>query len=333
LLTTRQNDQSGKQWDVKNETGLRFEKGVKDVEFHRDIKPILDRSCVACHTARNDKSPAGNLVLDDDKLRGDHIAHRVPGTYYRLASDPRALFGHKPPGQSGWGEGMRKSRYVWAFQSRRSLLIWKVFGARLDGFSNDDHPMEAVPGDPSTLQLRGQPVALTPQNRSHADVGYTGSIMPPAEAVTAGKVKPLTDEDRLTLVRWIDLGCPIDLDFDAAKPQAAGYGWMLDDTRPTLTLTYPKAGVNPPLSRILVGMHDYYTGLDMDSFQVTADFSLDGVDAGRNLASKFRTKSPGVWELKLGKPLTDLPKGKLTVSVKDRQGNVTRIERTFSIKP
>jgi hypothetical protein len=330
LLTTKQHDQSGKQWDVKNQTGLRFDKGVKDVEFHRDIKPILDRSCVACHTHKADR-PAGNLVLDDDTLRGDHVAHRVPGTYYRLASDPRALFGHKPVGQSGWGEGLRKSRYVWAFQSRRSLLIWKIFGARLDGFSNDDHPMEAVPGDPTTLQFKGQPYKLTPENRAHPDVGYTGSIMPPPEAVKAGKVKPLTDEDRLTLVRWIDLGCPIDLDYDAAKPQERGYGWMLDDTRPTLTLTYPRAGINPPLTRIVVGMYDYYTGLDRDSFQVAADFALDGVAAGQNLAPKFKSKTTGVWELTLAKPLTELPQGKLTVSVKDRQGNLTRIERTFAV--
>jgi hypothetical protein len=330
LLTTRQHDQSGKQWDIKNETGLRFEKVAKDVEFHRDVKPILERSCVACHTKKVEK-PAGNLVLDDDTPRSDHIAHRVPGTYYRLASDPRALFGHKPVGQSGWGEGLRKSRYVWAFQSRRSLLIWKIFGARLDGFSNEDHPMEAVPGDPSTLQFKRQPFKLTAENRGHPDVGYTGSIMPPPEAVKEGKVKPLTDEDRLTLVRWIDLGCPVDLDYDPANPKERGYGWMLDDTRPTLTLTYPKAGANPPLTRLLVGMHDYYTGLDMDSFQVVADFAVDGVAAGQNLAPKFKAKTLGVWELALSKPLTELPKGKLTVSIKDRQGNLTRIERTFAV--
>src|SRR5262249_25228890 len=159
----------------------------------------------------------------------------------------------------------RKSRYVWAFQSRRSLLIWKIFGERLDGFSNDDHPMEAVPGDPTSLQLKGQPFKQSPQNRDHPDVGYTGGIMPPPEAVAGTyavadgkkiKVAPLSAEDKFTLVRWIDLGCPIDLDFDAANPQERGFGWMLDDTRPTLTLTYPKAGVNPPLTRIVVGMHD-----------------------------------------------------------------------------
>src|SRR6185295_8737291 len=163
------------------------------------------------------------------------------------------------------------------------------------------------------------------------DLDYTGSIMPPPEAVKAGKVQPLSNEDKLTLVRWIDLGCPIDLDYDPAKPEERGYGWMLDDTRPTLTLTYPKAGANPPLNRILVGMHDYYTGLDMDSFQVLADFPLDGVAAGQNLAPKFKGKALGVWELALAKPLTELPKGTLTFSVKDRQGNLTRIERTFVV--
>ncbi len=36
---------------------------------------------------------------------------------------------------------------------------------------------------------------------------------------------------------------------------------------------------------------------------------------------------PGVWELKLARAITELSAGKLTVAVKDRQGNVTRIER------
>src|SRR5262249_24533913 len=51
LLTAKKNDQSNRAWDLKDETGLRFEKQVKDVEYHRDIKPIFQRSCVACHTA------------------------------------------------------------------------------------------------------------------------------------------------------------------------------------------------------------------------------------------------------------------------------------------
>src|SRR5262249_38193276 len=69
------------------------------------------------------------------------------------------------------------------------------------------------------------------------------------------KVAPLTPEDRLTLIRWIALGCSIDLDYNPAKPKQRGFGWMQDDNRPTLTLTYSKPGMNGPLTRILVGMH------------------------------------------------------------------------------
>ena len=35
-----------------------------------------------------------------------------------------------------------------------------------------------------------------------------------------------------------------------------------------------------PLDRILIGMHDYYTGLDAASFSVVADLEVNGVKAG-----------------------------------------------------
>ena len=75
-------------------------------------------------------------------------------------------------------------------------------------------------------------------------------------------------------------------------------------------------------------MHDYNTGLDMKSFQMTADFALDGIPAGENLASKFKAVTDGVWELRLGKAAP--AQGKLIAIVKDRQGNTARIERTLT---
>jgi hypothetical protein len=344
LLTTKKQDESKQKWDVKDETGLRFVSGPKTVEYHRDIKPLFERSCIACHTQKSDK-PAGNLVLDDDTIiaaenpAGLGFGIRVPGSYARLAADATGKFGYKPLHRHGWGD-LSASRYIKQMQSRRSLLVWKVFGQRLDGWSNEDFPHETVPGDPKSLQFKGQPLPDTEQNRYRAQVAYLGSQMPPPEAVAGTyaapngqkiKVAPLSDEDKLTLVRWIDLGCPIDLDYNPAKPAERGYGWLLDDNRPTLTLTYPRAGANPTLSRILVGMHDYDTGLDVSSLQVVADFPVDGIAAGQNLAAKLKPKSEGVWELALATPLSALPKGKLTVSVKDRQGNTSRIERTFSV--
>ncbi|MDZ4781995.1 MAG: hypothetical protein SGJ19_17240, partial [Planctomycetia bacterium] len=347
LLTGKQHDQSGKQWDADDETGVRFEKAARNVEYYRDVKPILERSCVACHTQKIEK-PAGNLVLDDDQpakapagIGGLVIgpSGKVPGTYLRLAMDQSGKFGH-PSLVGGWSHP-QASRYVRMFQARRSLLAWKIHGKRLDGWNNDDFAHETVPGDPRSLVHKGQPFTATPQNRALINLAYTGSVMPPPEAVAgtyqgpdgkAIKVAPLSDDDRMNLVRWIDLGCPIDLDYDPAQPAARRAGWLQDDNRPTLTLTYPQPGAGTGLTRILVGMHDYDSGLDLDSFQVAADFAVDGTAAGTNLAAQFKPTTQGVWELKLTTPIVDLPKGKLTVTVKDREGNLTRIERAFSIR-
>jgi RNA polymerase sigma factor (sigma-70 family) len=346
LLTTKAQDQSGKKWDKDDSTGVRYSKSVVNVEYYRDVRPIFQKSCVACHTQKMD-NPAGNLVLDDDALvkAVDTIgglvsgpSAKVPGTFMRLALDHTGKYGYKSP-VGNWPHP-QGSRYVRHFQSRRSLLIWKIFGKRLDGWSNEDFPHETVPGDPNSLVFQGKPFASTPQNRSLINLAYSGSIMPPPEAIEgtyAGpngqkiKVPALTDEDRRTLVRWIDLGCPIDLDFDPARPQDRGRGWLEDDNRPTLALTYPRAGANSELTRLLVGMYDYDSGLDMNSFEVVADFPVDGMAAGQNLASKFQTKTDGVWELRLATPIRDLPRGKLTVAVKDKQGNLSRIERSFSV--
>jgi hypothetical protein len=351
LLTTKANDISGHKWDKDDTTGLRFEKAIKNVEYHRDIKPIFQRSCVACHTHNG---PLGGLILDDDAL-GTHQAFghdagpnvTVPRTYFRLAVG-HEQFKPREPGL----HGDQASRYLFRFQSRRSLLVWKIYGRRLDGWTNDDFPSLTNPADPKSLHLGGKRVPGVDYEDEQklrywirdnkVDIDYLGSPMPPPEAVAGTfqgpdgkkvKVEPLTDEDRRTIARWIDLGCPIDLDpnYDPKKPDSRSLGWMGDDLRPTLTVTYPERGSNPPLTRILVGMADAYTGLDLDSFRVTTDFAVDGIAAGDNLASKFKPTTSGVWELKLVQPLVDLPRGKLTVSVKDRQGNLSKIERTFSV--
>src|SRR5207253_1060631 len=123
---------------------------------------------------------------------------------------------------------------------------------------------------------------------------FTPGVMPPLEAVEAGKVAALTDEDRRTIVRWIDLGCPVDKTFDIKNPKDTGSGWLFDDQRPTLTLTIPEAG-----DRLLVGMHDYGSGIAPESFTVTADVPVAGVKPGDNLAPLFKEASQGVREARL----------------------------------
>jgi hypothetical protein len=331
-------EESEPRYDKGTTTSVRYEDRVKNVEYHRDIQPILQRSCVACHT-KNAEQPAGNLVLDDDDRKERYeYEGEFPATYYRLAADERAKFGHKPPGWDSWGQN-NASRYIRKFQSRRSLLVWKILGERTDGFSNDDHPSESRPGA-GDLVHQGVPLDIE-KHRAKFDVDFVGSIMPPPAAIEGTakgpdgklvKVAPLTDEDKRTIYRWIDLGCPIDLDYDPNSPDARGYGWMLDDNRPTLAVTSPRERQQEPLAKILVGMHDYYTGLDQASLRVVTDFAVNDKPAGENLASLMQETSPGVWELKLEKPIAQLKHGKIVVSIKDKQGNITTVDRLFSVE-
>jgi hypothetical protein len=78
-------------------------------------------------------------------------------------------------------------------------------------------------------------------------------------------------------------------------------------------------------------MHDHYSGLDMTTFEVYADFDLNGISANTNLARYFKPTHRGVWELVLRKPIRRLDSGYLAVRVRDEQGNMSRIERTFSV--
>ena len=342
LLTDKEGDESGKRWDAEDTSGSRLaDTGVVNVEYWRDVRPILDRSCVACHNAKQGRSPAGKLDLDaDDELVAIPNAGKFPGTYYRLALDRQARFGHRPVIHNGVWRQTNASRYVRKFQSRRSLLIWKVYGKRLDGWSNDDFPTARVPGDANTLEQAGRPLANTQSNRDASDLDFRGKSMPPPDAVEAKQVRALTDDDRRTLVRWIDLGCPIDLEGNpkdespaegAAGPVAKhSFGWMCDDKRPTLTLAQPTRQGSEELDRILIGMFDYYSGIDESSLEVLADFSVDDASPGENLASRFQRQSNGVWELKLTEPVRRHDAGTLRVRVRDRQGNWSEVVRSFS---
>ena len=78
-------------------------------------------------------------------------------------------------------------------------------------------------------------------------------------------------------------------------------------------------------------MHDFYTDIDADSFEVTASIAIGGAKAGTNLSDKFAAKTNGVYEWKPSQPIKTLPEAKLVVTVKDREGNETRIERIFSV--
>ena len=281
------------------------------VEFYRDIRPILQRSCVPCHT-KNAPNPPGALVLDD-YTSPDGM---VPGDYARLADDQAGQWGYPSlVTPYGWRQ-TNASRYVRMFQSRRSLLMWKIFGARLDGWTNADHPTETTPGDASTLPA-GADV-------NDADLDFTGLMMPPP----GSGVPPLSDDEKMTLARWIDLGAPINW----GDGGTTAYGWFLDDLRPSLNVSSPRPGANPaPLTTIRLGAADAHSGVDWTTLSITADFAVNGRPAGAQLADLAAPIDDGIYALALSPPVAALADGTLNVAVADRQGNITRVVRYFAV--
>jgi len=265
---------------------------------------LLQRSCTLCHTTNN-PTPPGALALDD------HANYSgLPGDYARLANDSGARWGYKPVISSRTWRQSNASRYVRPFQSRRSLLIWKIFGRRLDGWTNADHPTESAPGDPATLPPGADP--------NKADLDYTGDIMPPPGSAAP----PLTEDEKMTFARWVDLGCPINT--------ATIHNWHSDDLRPTLTISSPRQNRNqPPLTELRLGVADGYSGVSNGTLSVKADFPVNGLSPHAELVSQGSFTGAGVFTIPLNPPITSLLPSHLIASVLDAQGNRTTVTVRF----
>jgi hypothetical protein len=300
--------------DLDGDPSLRIEPApLVNVEFYRDIRPILQRSCVPCHT-RFDPDPPGDLVLDDYSFSGS-----VPGDYARLADDSDAEWGIPPlvgyAGNPLWRQ-TNASRYVRSFQSRRSLLMWKIYGARLDGWTNEDHPTEAVPGDAGTL----------PQGESinAADVDFTGQMMPPP----GSGVAPLSEDEKMTIARWIDLGAPINWGSGGNTP----WGWFLDEIRPTLALSSPRPGVNEnEVDVIRIGIADAHTGIDLSTLSVRASFSVAGRPPDTELDDLAGAAGDGIYEIAVDPAVAGSGPHWVRAEIADQQGNITRVDQSFSV--
>jgi hypothetical protein len=170
-----------------------------------------------------------------------------------------------------------------------------------------------VPGDPSTLPAGADP--------NTADLDYTGTAMPPP----GSPVAPLSADEKLTFVRWIDLGAPV----DTGDPR---YGWFMDDLKPTVAVSLPRPRANDAaVTEIRFGLADGDSGIDISTLSVHADFVVNGLAAGSELASLAQASGDSIWSIALTPPLTDGWNRHVHVEVRDVQGNVTRVDRAFSV--
>lgn len=118
----------------------------------------------------------------------------------------------------------QRNKYVRIPQARESLLIWNIYNQRLDGRLNAD---------------RGDDLDFT----SHP-------------AITG-----LTDTEKRTFARWVDMGVPIDF------PVTSGFGYTEDSTLPVIQILDPKRGTSPSTGgTITVGLTDAESDIDLATF-------------------------------------------------------------------
>ncbi len=215
--------------------------GLWSVEFRRDIYPVLESKCSACHSSEGNLPPANNaiLALFDNTLSG---YEREARAYSALAKDSTQQYAHgvSIPANPAKYIFPQMSRYIRALQSRESFLAWKIYQQRLDGRSNDDRPG-------ANGSARDE------------DLDYT-----PGQNENCPAASQLTRSEKLLITRWIDLGAPIDLD----RPRMR----YTDDTlSPVMTLAVQE--VTNERVGLRIGALDIESGIDMDNSyaEVTPD--------------------------------------------------------------
>ena len=271
------------------------------VEYFRDVQPILTAKCAGCHV--ND-SADGKLNLHADGAAVSCGGQSWPGTYYRIAVDnngdtsPGCAFGlGTPPGTETYFLGPQETRYIRGFQSRESLLIWKVFDTRLDGRTNSTRD---------------------------GDIDFTTS---PTHASL------LTWDERMTLSRWVDLGAPIDTCSWPGHPCGTPtWGWFEDDLRPTLwvspTVAEARAG---PVSSVSVAAYDMESGLKAGTLSVSFDVAIGGQPPGHNFASGIDPGNGSTVAVALPAAVDLAASGAtMTVAIGDAAGHTTRVVRSFT---
>ena len=145
------------------------------------------------------------------------------------------------------------SRYLRVPQARQSLLTWVVWGERLDGRKNSDRD---------------------------DDVDYPSNH--PAV--------PLTDLEKRTVARWIDLGAPIDFP-TLNMPGQNGFRYTDDYQLPVINIHQPKRGDNTK-NKAIIGFADAKSGLNWNSLVISL-YPIDGTENKQNI-SQFNISNRNV---------------------------------------
>ena len=238
------------------------------VDWDNNIATIVQNRCAACHAEGKPAQQLTGLRLDDDVRTYDLITKNK----YTNEDGIVITAGSKD------GDGLTDidaentdritprygnacctpSRWVSANSARSSMLVWALYGERLDGRD----PITGLPPEGSAVVVDTKSPSLE-HPEIWSKVGEHLAYLNGSSALPGTSNMP--EAEKRLIARWLDIGAPKNNVHD-------------DMMRPVLTIT-PVGGSS--VSRILVGLWDD-SPLDFSRFKVTAngqDITPDVIDS------------------------------------------------------
>lgn len=220
------------------------------VEFKRDILPLLNRECISCHNGnKNGARPNLESSPDNDPYLALTRGRNDKGKAFKLP---------------------QLSRYVRSPQARQSLLVWIIYGERLDGRTNasraddidfpESHPLFNLSAEEKRLFARwidlGGAIDFTPSD----GFGYTEDYQLPVINLLDPQ---MNDPDKLEVVAgFADMGSGIDWDSLKVTLESVGSNedtpsWNIVN-RISEKLSFGKYEYEVPTPHVYVNQHKVF---------------------------------------------------------------------------
>lgn len=213
------------------------------VDWQNGISQIFDTRCASCHAEGKPAQQLTGLRLDGNERTYNLLVTnkytREDGTQITADSKPgngltdldAAGTDRITPRQSC----CTTSRWMSLNSARSSMIVWALYGARLDGRDNTTGLPPANSG-----------VLVDPYNRDRPEIW-------PKVAAHGAYLASMPEAEKRLIARWIDIGAPNVNIHD-------------DMTRPVLTITPTTAGTS--VNALYIGLWDD-SALDYSKFMVT----------------------------------------------------------------
>ena len=219
------------------------------VDWVNGIKDALQNRCASCHGKDQSAQQLTGLRLDGTDLTYDLLTKnrytREDGVQINSATKPGD--GLTDIDQAGTDritphyDCCTPSRWLSVNSARSSMLVWALYGERLDGRD----PATGLPPASSGVLVDGR--------------GYEHPEIWPKVAEHAAYVAAMPESEKRLIARWIDMGAP-------------KFNTHDDMMRPVLTVT--PVGGSDTVTSVLVGLWDD-SPLDFSRFRVTSNGTDD----------------------------------------------------------